>query len=175
MSRFPKDAEVEERIRDAQIDNVVTTMLSAVGHYDGRRRLAEFIMVLRRHLMTRDNVQVLPGGMEGRCDRCGMKILVPVKPKEGEYAIHGRAAELNCPEARRGRPAEGYADMPLHMYEKFLIESNVEKPWERPTSFDPYPDISERLAKAKADEELAQKRFLAQSRNQDLLRKVRRG
>ena len=157
---FPKDAEVEEKIRDMQVDNVVSTMLSAVGHYEGRRRLAEFVMTLRRHVLTRDNVQVLPGGMEGRCDKCGMKILVPVKPKEGEAPIHGRAAELNCPASRRNRPAEGDADMPLHMYEKFLIESNVEKPWERPTSFDPAPDISERLAKIKADEELAQKRFL---------------
>lgn len=172
--KYPKDADVEEKIRDMQVDNVVTTMLSAVGHYEGRRRLAEFVMVLRRHVMTRDNVQVLPGGMEGRCDRCGMKILVPVKPKEGEYPIHGRAAELNCPASRRNRPVEGHADMPLHMYEKFLIDSNIEKPWERPTSFDPAPDISERLARIKADEELAGNKFLASRGNQDALRKVRK-
>lgn len=169
--KYPKDAEVEAKIRDANVDNVISTMLSAVGTYESRRHLSEFIMLLRRHLMTRDNVQLLPGGMEGRCDRCGMKILVPVKPKPGEYLIHGRAAELNCPEARKGRPAEGYADMPVHMYEKFLIESNIEKPWERPTSFDPYPDISERLAQIKADEDLAEKRFLAQ--NRDLMKKMR--
>lgn len=171
MSRYPKDAEIEEKIRDAQIDNVIQTMLSASGNYEARRHLAEFVMVLRRHLMTRDNVQVLAGGMEGRCDRCGMKILVPVKPKPGEYLIHGRAAELNCPEARKGRPAEGHADMPVHLYEKFLIESNIERPWERPTSFTPEPDISERLAKIKADEDLAEKRF--RSQNQDLIKKFR--
>lgn len=172
--KFPKDAEVEERIRDAHIDNVINTMLSTVGHYEGRRRLAEFVMVLRRHLMTRDNIQILPGGMEGRCDQCGMKVLVPVKPKPGEYAIHGRAVELNCPEARKGRPAEGHADMPLHMYEKFLIDSGIEKPWERPTSFDPAPDISERLAKIKAEEDLAEKRFLHNSANRHLLRDVKK-
>lgn len=172
--KYPKDAYIEEKIRDTNIDNVVMTMLSAIGPYEARRNLSEFIMVLRRHLMTRDNVQVLPGGMEGRCDRCGMKILVPVKPKPGESPIHGRAAELNCPEARRGRPAEGYADMPLHLYEKFLIENKVEIPWERPTSFDPAPDISEALARAKAEDDLAHKRFEAQSRNQEVLRKIRR-
>lgn len=171
--KFPSDAEVEERIRDAQVDKVIDSMLSAVGTYDARRHLAEFIMVLRRHLMTRDNVQLLPGGMEGRCDACGMKILVPSKPKPGEYLIHGRAAELNCPAARRGRPAEGYADMPLHLYERFLIESNIEKPWERPTSFDPEPDVSEALAKAKAEEEMAYQRFISQSRNRELLKKLR--
>lgn len=169
--RFPKDAEIEDRIRDAHVDNIVITMLSATGTYEGRRNLSEFIMVLRGHLMTRDNVQVLHGGMEGRCDRCGMKILVPVRPKPGEYPIHGRAAELNCPEARRGRPAQGYADMPVHMYEKFLIDQNIEKPWERPTSFTPEPDISERLAKIKADQDLAEKRFFGKSENQERLRR----
>jgi hypothetical protein len=94
--RFPKDAEIEDKIRDAHVDNVVTMMLSTTGTYEGRRRLAEFIMSLRGHLMTRDNVQVLPGGMEGRCDGCGMKILVPVKPMPGDSRIHGRAAELPC-------------------------------------------------------------------------------
>jgi hypothetical protein len=168
--RFPKDAIIEDKIRDAHVDNMVITMLSTTGTYEGRRHLAEFIMVLRQHLMTRDNVQVLPGGTEGRCDRCGMKILVPSKPKPGESPIHGRAAELNCPEARRGRKADGYADMPVHMYEKFLIDKNIEKPWEVPTSFDPYPDISERLAKIKADEDLARNRFFGKSENQARLR-----
>ncbi len=164
MSKYPTDSEIEDRIRDSNVDNVIQQMLSAVGHYDARRNLAEFIMILRRHVMTRDNVQVLPGGMEGRCDRCGMKILVPVKPKPGEYLIHGRAAELNCPESRRGLPAEGYADMPVHMYEKFLIDTNIEKPWERPTSFDPAPDISDRLAKIKAEEDLAKNRFFERNK-----------
>lgn len=171
--RFPKDAEVEEKIRDAHIDSVIATMLACTGMYEARRELAEFIMILRRHVMTRDNKQILPGGMEGRCDACGMKILVPVKPKPGEYAIHGRAAELNCPASRRGRPVEGAADMPSHMYENFLVEANIEKPWERPTSFDPAPDISEKLAKAKAEAKLAENRFLGQSRNQDMLKKIR--
>ena len=171
--RFPKDAEIEDKIRDAHVDNMVSLMLSTTGTYEGRRHLSEFIMVLRQHLMTRDNVQILPGGMEGRCDRCGMKILVPVKPKPSESPIHGRGAELNCPAARRGRKAEGYADMPVHMYEKFLIDAKIEKPWEVPTSFDPYPDISERLAKIKADEDLAEKRFLGQSRNQDMIKKIK--
>lgn len=171
--RFPKDAEIEDRIRDAHIDRMIETMFSVTGPYQARRDLAEFIMALRRHVMTRDNVQVLLGGMEGRCDKCGMKILVPVKPKKGEAGVHGRAAELNCPESRRGRPAEGYSDMPVNMYEQFLIESKLEKPWETPTSFDPAPDISERLAKAKADSDLAYNRFLGQSRNQDIIKKLR--
>lgn len=169
--RFPKDAEIEEKIRDAQVDNVVATMLSAVGHYEARRGLAEFIMTLRKHVMTRDNVQILPGGMEGRCDRCGMKILVPVKPRPGEDPIHGRAAELNCPEARRSKVAEGYADMPLHLYEKFLFSTGLEDGKPRPTSFDPAPDISEALRKAKEEEEEAARRF--EAKNGHLLSKIR--
>ncbi len=131
--RYPSNFKMEARIRDANVDAIVDTMLSVTGTYEGRRNLAEFIMVLRQHRMTKDNVQVLHDGMEGKCDQCGMKILVPKIPDKDRAPIFGRAAELNCPEARRGRRADGASDMPLHMWKDFLVRSGVEEPGTEPS------------------------------------------
>lgn len=157
--RFPTDIEIQQSITDANVDTIVAMLLQTNGIYEARQKVAELIITLRGHTVTRDNRQFLPGGIEAQCDKCGMKLLIPVKPKPGEAGVYGRATELNCPAARKGRPAEGYADMPAALYEKFLIQTGIEKPWERPTSFEAPPDRSAEYEQQKNLEQEAMNRF----------------
>ena len=125
MPRFPKDKIIEQKIEDANRDNLIGILLqSSTVSYEGRKRLAGTIVQMRGHTFTKDNYKYVPGGMEGNCDKCGMVLLVPECPKPKQQQIWGLATELNCPAARRKEDkAQSYADMPRDLYEKFLINA----------------------------------------------------
>lgn len=129
MSRFPKDIEIEKKINKTNRDNLINILLQAKTiSYDGRKRLASVIVQMRGHTFTKDNYQSVPGGVEGKCDKCGMVLLIPEYPKSKQQQIWGLATELNCPAARRQEDkAQSYADMPQKMYEQFLIKTGRKK------------------------------------------------
>lgn len=125
MPDFPKDNTIEQKIENANRDNLIGVLLQArTVSYEGRKRLAGMIVQMRGHVFTKDNYKYVPGGIEGNCDKCGMVLLIPEHPKPNQHQIWGLATELNCPASRRKEDkAQSYADMPRNLYEKFLIKT----------------------------------------------------
>ena len=83
-------------------------------------------------------------------------------PSEKRYV--GPFYEVMLDYAEDQKDAELFAAAFGRLKEAFGDQARLEPFWKR---------LEERLAKIKAEEELAEKRFLAQSRNQDVLRKLK--
>lgn len=122
--KYLKDQEIEKTVEEKYLDAAVEIFCkSVINDFEAKKRVADFALTVRGHRVSERNWEYQPGGLVGKCDSCGMSVKIPENPKEGEDRVFGRAVELNCPAARKGKRAFGYADMPPDIWSGFLKET----------------------------------------------------